>query len=146
MIKKWNKFNENNSTKPGSKITGSKKISISSEEMSMFVDEPVLQKLILDDKVALLNNEVWYFEDDKDTLNVLDQYLELKNINEEIGNPYHPNPLPKSNKVVLIIEMSEGTPENLEKYFDCNSAESAIKDHLSSLNELDGVEITVRKY
>lgn len=77
-LKKFESFssrelNENN--KPGPNIEGSVKVSIKEEEVSLFADEPVLQKLIADDKVSLIGNTVYYKDDE--VRKVLDQYLEI---------------------------------------------------------------------
>lgn len=82
MIKKWNQFNESKSEKPGKNVSGSVKITISDEEVNSFSDEPALSKLIYDDKVSLLGNEVWYLENDEQTKAILDQYLEVPGKNE----------------------------------------------------------------
>lgn len=69
----------------------------------------------------------------------------IKRFNEEIGNPNWPNPLSeyKTNTVRVTIEMSDESARELQRYFDCSSAKSAISEHLSSLNELEGVSIDV---
>jgi hypothetical protein len=77
MIKNWKSFNESKSGKPGANIPGSKKLSITSEEVGLFADEPALQKLLFDYKVSLFDDSVWYWEDDQETLDILDQYLEI---------------------------------------------------------------------
>lgn len=82
MIKKWNQFNESKAEKPGQNVPGSVKITISDEEVNSFSDEPALSKLIYDDKVSLLGNEVWYLENDDQTKAILDQYLEVPGKNE----------------------------------------------------------------
>lgn len=63
--------------KPGESVPGSKKIDIKEEEIDLFSSEPSLQKLISDSKVSLLGTEVWYKESDKETKEILDQYLEM---------------------------------------------------------------------
>ena len=83
MIKKWNQFNESKAEKPGGNVTGSAKINLSDEDVNAFTDNPSLQKLISDDKVALLGNEAWYWEDDMATKGVMDQYLEIPGKVEE---------------------------------------------------------------
>lgn len=83
MIKKWNKFNESKAEKPGESIPGSAKINLTDEDVNAFTDNPSLQKLISDDKVALLGNEAWYWEDDMNTKGILDQYLEIPGTVEE---------------------------------------------------------------
>jgi hypothetical protein len=75
-IKRFNQFiNENKSEKPGPHNKNSKKISIKEEEMNLFNDEPSLQKLIIDNKISILNGEVWY--NHEDTKKILDEYLEI---------------------------------------------------------------------
>lgn len=76
MIKRYSQFIIENQ-RPGSNIEGSMKIDITGEEMDLFATEPQLQKLIADEKVSVLDGEVWYRESDKDTLEVLDQYFEV---------------------------------------------------------------------
>lgn len=75
MIKKWKQFNENKSEKPGSNIKGSTKMNLSDEDFNEFNDNISLKKLVSDDKVALIGNEVWYWENDKDTKDILNQYF-----------------------------------------------------------------------
>ena len=76
MIKRYFQF-INESNKPGPRTEGSKKVQISEEEMNLFSQEPPLQKLITDDKISLMNCEVWYSEEDTETRDLLDQYLEM---------------------------------------------------------------------
>jgi hypothetical protein len=83
MIKKWNQFNESKAEKPGESIPGSAKINLSPEDVNAFTDNQSLQKLISDDKVALLGTEAWYWEDDMTTKGILDQYLEIPGVVEE---------------------------------------------------------------
>lgn len=71
-MKYLRKFNES-FQKPGPNIEGSKKITISEEDTNLFNDEAILQKLIADEKVSLIGNEVYY--NDKETLEVLNQYF-----------------------------------------------------------------------
>ena len=71
-MKHLRRFNEN-FQKPGPNVKGSKVITIPEEDTNLFSDEPVLQKLIADEKVALIGNEVYY--NDEETLEVLNQYF-----------------------------------------------------------------------
>ena len=74
MIKKFADFiNESNS----------KDIKLSKEEVNLFSQEPLLQKLISDKKVRLFDDKVEYDESDTQTKEVLDQYLELPGKVEE---------------------------------------------------------------
>ena len=77
MIKKWNQFNESMAEKPGPNVPGSVSITISDDELNSFSDNSVLSKLIYDDKVSLIGNNVWYLEGDMTTKGVMDQYLEI---------------------------------------------------------------------
>ena len=71
-MKYLRKFNES-FQKPGPNVESSKKITISEEDTNLFNDEAILQKLIADEKVSLIGNEVYY--NDEDTLEVLNQYF-----------------------------------------------------------------------
>lgn len=75
MIKKFVDFIKESNI-PGPNTHGSK-ISLQENEVKLFTDEPVLQKLIADEKVALFNDELWYSENDEATKEILDQYLEI---------------------------------------------------------------------
>ncbi len=76
MIKRYSQF-INESNVPGPNVEGSVKLDISEEEVSLFSDEPSLQKLVADQKVALFDKEVYYLQSDTKTKEVLDQYLEI---------------------------------------------------------------------
>ncbi len=76
MIKRYSQF-INESHTPGPNVEGSSKYSIKSEEVELFSNEPSLQKLISDQKVALFDNEVWFNSTDEKTKEILDQYLEI---------------------------------------------------------------------
>ncbi len=80
MIKKYIDFI--NESVPGPNTQG-KKISLSEDDVNLFNDEPVLQKLVADQKVGLFNDEVWYNESDEKTKEILDQYLEVPGKVEE---------------------------------------------------------------
>ena len=82
MIKRYLDF-INESQAPGQSVAGSKKISISEDEMRLFSTEPRLKKLIMDNKISLLDKEVWYNEEDLDTKVTLDTYLEMPGKAEE---------------------------------------------------------------
>jgi len=131
MIKKWNQFNESKAEKPGSNVPGSVKITISDEEVNSFSDEPALSKLIYDDKVSLLGNEVWYLENDEQTKAILDQYLEVAGENEleEITESIHST---REEKIERIKELNS---ESLNSY--------NIDDHNIDelLEEVDDEEI-----
>jgi hypothetical protein len=65
------------------KESHSKIIRISDEEMSLFSDEPALQELISNNKITLKNGEVVFDENDEETKQLLDQYLEMPGKIEE---------------------------------------------------------------
>lgn len=54
-----------------------KSISLSEDEMNLFSSESPLQKLITDKKITLKNGEVLFDENDEETKEILDQYLEM---------------------------------------------------------------------
>jgi hypothetical protein len=81
MIKKYIDFIKE-SQAPGESIPGSKKFHISEDEMRLFTTEPRLKKLIMDNKISLLDREVWYNEEDSETKSTLDTYLEMPGKNE----------------------------------------------------------------
>ena len=54
-----------------------KSIHISDSEMDLFSSESSLQKLITDNKITLKNGEVLFDENDMETKEILDQYLEM---------------------------------------------------------------------
>jgi hypothetical protein len=67
-LKKWNQFiNESHS----------KSVHVSEDEMNLFSQEPALQELITKNKITLKNGEVLFDENDEETRNLLDQYLEI---------------------------------------------------------------------
>jgi len=74
MIKKYADF---------IKESHSKTIKLSEEEVGLFNQEPLLQKLVSDNKVSLFDDEVKYDENDTKTKEVLDQYLEVPRKTEE---------------------------------------------------------------
>ena len=121
MIKKWNQFNESKAEKPGENVPGSVKINLSDEDVNAFTDNPSLQKLISDDKVALLGNEAWYWEDDMDTKGVMDQYLEIPGTVEE-------EPISENSQWVKI-------PKYPFVIFNRSDESKSLQDKL--LNELD---------
>ncbi len=74
MIKKYADF---------IKESHSKTIKLSEEEVGLFNQEPLLQKLVSDNKVSLFDDEVKYDENDTKTKEVLDQYLEVPGKTED---------------------------------------------------------------
>lgn len=74
MIKKYADF---------IKESHSKTIKLTPEDVSLFNQEPLLQKLISDNKVSLYDDRVEFDESDIQTKEVLDQYLEVPGKSEE---------------------------------------------------------------
>lgn len=72
-MKNLKTFEDFKSVKPD--VDSSKKITISKDDVTMFSNEPVLQKLISDDKVSLMGTEVYY--KDEETKKILDEYFEV---------------------------------------------------------------------
>lgn len=122
MIKKWSQFNESKAEKPGESIPGSAKINLSDEDVNAFTDNQSLQKLIADDKVALLGNEAWYWEDDMTTKGILDQYLEIPGTVEE--EPVVENLASRLNKDTTIHIVKLHVDEELEKSSRAKGIES----------------------
>lgn len=79
MIRKWNEFvKESIETEgliPGPNEEGSIRLRLDDEEEEMFSSEPALENLISNQKVSLFDNEVWYFSNDKETINILKEYF-----------------------------------------------------------------------
>lgn len=51
------------------------RIYIDDDEAEMFTTDPVLQKLISDEKVSLLTPELWFESEDTNTINILRDYF-----------------------------------------------------------------------
>jgi alpha-L-arabinofuranosidase len=54
-----------------------KSVHITDDEMNLFSDEPALQELITNKKITLKDGEVLFDENDEETKQLLDQYLEM---------------------------------------------------------------------
>ena len=80
MIKKYKDF-INESVGPNKE--GSISINLSEEESELFTTEPKLSELIHDKKVALLTPELWFDENDKETIDTLGNYFDVKIENSE---------------------------------------------------------------
>jgi hypothetical protein len=59
------------------KESHTKSVHISDDEMNLFSDESALQELITKNKITLKNKEVLFDENDEETRDLLDQYLEM---------------------------------------------------------------------
>ena len=76
------------------KESHTKSVHISDDEMNLFSQESALQELITNQKITLKNKEVLFDENDEETRDLLDQYLEMPGKVEESWNVYdenHPN-------------------------------------------------------
>ncbi len=107
MIKKWNQF-INESVIPGEGEIGSVRISLEQEEAGYFSEEPILSKLISDQKVALYDTELWYWEDDLLTINILKQYFPEEMDRDPIGSD-------EENESLKINESKSGKQIRIEK-------------------------------
>lgn len=74
MIKKFNEF-VSESFKPNEGKRGSSKVSLDDKDLALFQTEGALRNLITNEKISLLNNDVWYYKDDEDTVRVLKNYF-----------------------------------------------------------------------
>ena len=90
MIKRYNQFIKESKQVPGPGTHGSVAINLSDEEVDMFASEPSLEKLISDNKVALLAPELWYMEDDMETINVLKNYFDINTDSEDFDEEEEP--------------------------------------------------------
>jgi hypothetical protein len=82
MIKKYLDFiNENYMTSPpGPGEENVIAISISDSDIKMFSSEPILSKLISDQQVSLVGNQLYYYDEDR-TISILNQFLPEKIVN-----------------------------------------------------------------
>lgn len=74
MIKKFNDF-VSESYKPNEGKRGSSKLSLDDKDMALFQTEGALRNLITNEKISLLNNDIWYYKDDDATVRVLKNYF-----------------------------------------------------------------------
>lgn len=71
IINKFNQFLNENIELSNS----SARIYLDSDEVDYFRTDPVLQKLVTDRKVSLLPPELWFEEEDKNTIDILKRYF-----------------------------------------------------------------------
>ncbi len=76
MIKRFNDF-INESIRPNEGQKGSKSFTIDDEELNFFQTEGSLRNLITNEKISLVGNTVWYYEDDAKTKEILKSYFNL---------------------------------------------------------------------
>lgn len=74
MIKKFNEF-INESLRPNEGQNGSVSFIIDDDEINFFQTEGSLRNLITNEKISLVGNTVWYYEDDKQTEKILKSYF-----------------------------------------------------------------------
>jgi len=138
MIKRYNQFVNESKQVPGPGTEGSVRINISDEESDMFATEPSLEKLISDNKVALLAPELWYMEDDTETIGILKNYFDIEtdeeDYDENTGRGYDLNGdepgFDEENESVKVnedLETNDGSIANHESlicpYCKCEQAE-----------------------
>lgn len=75
MIKRWNTFINESKGIPGPDQLGSIRIVLDDDEMELFSEEAVLTNLISDEKVSLYDNELWFWEGDTKTIDILKGYF-----------------------------------------------------------------------
>jgi hypothetical protein len=76
MIKKFNEFLKE-SYRPNEGQDGSTSVHLKDEELDLFQTEGSLRTLITDEKISLVGNDLWYHEDDKQTIDTLSNYFSL---------------------------------------------------------------------
>jgi len=62
---------------PGPEERRSASVDLTEEQVNLFTDSAILSNLIDREKVALFDNELWYFTHDTKTINILKSELEL---------------------------------------------------------------------
>lgn len=121
MIKRWNSFINESKSVPGPGEQGSVRINIGDDEIEFFSSEPALQNLIANQKASLLGNEVWVFDHDEETMNILRSYLN----NFEITN--ESTELPTKSQINENVETNDESIGNHESlicpYCKCEQAE-----------------------
>jgi hypothetical protein len=76
MIKRFNEFLKE-SYRPNEGQDGSVSLTLSDEDLELFQTEGSLRTLITDEKISLVGKELWYHEDDEQTIDILSNYFEL---------------------------------------------------------------------
>ena len=76
MIKRFNEFLKE-SYRPNEGQDGSTSVHLKDEELDLFQTEGSLRTLITDEKISLVGKELWYHEDDKQTIAVLSKYFSI---------------------------------------------------------------------
>jgi hypothetical protein len=76
MIKRFNEFLKE-SYRPNEGQDGSVSLTLSDEDLELFQTEGSLRTLITDEKISLVDKELWYHEDDEQTIDTLSNYFKL---------------------------------------------------------------------
>jgi hypothetical protein len=76
MIKRFNEFLKE-SYRPNEGQDGSVSLTLSDEDLELFQTEGSLRTLITDEKISLVGKELWYHEDDEQTIETLSNYFKL---------------------------------------------------------------------
>jgi hypothetical protein len=83
MIKKYLDFiSESNymSSPPGPGEENVIAISISDSDLNLFESEPILSKLISDQQISVIGNQLYYYDEDR-TISILNQFFPEKIVN-----------------------------------------------------------------
>jgi hypothetical protein len=76
MIKRFNEFLKE-SYRPNEGQNGSVSLTLSDEDLELFQTEGSLRTLITNEKISIVGKELWYHEDDEQTINTLSNYFDL---------------------------------------------------------------------
>ena len=76
MIKRFNDFIKE-SYRPNEGQDGSISLSLDDGDLELFQTEGSLRTLITDEKISLVGKELWYHEDDQQTIDTLSNYFDL---------------------------------------------------------------------
>ena len=76
MIKKFNEFLKE-SYRPNEGQDGSVSLTLIDGDVELFQTEGSLRTLITDEKISLVGNDLWYHEDDQQTIEILSNYFKL---------------------------------------------------------------------
>jgi hypothetical protein len=76
MIKRFNEFLKE-SYRPNEGQNGSVSLTLSDEDLELFQTEGSLRTLITNEKISLVGKELWYHEDDEQTIETLSNYFKL---------------------------------------------------------------------
>lgn len=76
MIKRFNDFLKE-SYRPNEGQDGSVSVTLNNEDLELFQTEGSLRTLITDEKISLVGKELWYHEDDQQTIDTLSNYFDL---------------------------------------------------------------------